>query len=94
MSELNPDLKYDSQATDYTKHVREKRNGCVPTPPQPGDILYCQHCGKAMMPEDFSSNELIRRREFKWQLHHRCMLEIEALCDRQTVGLLSERQQR
>lgn len=94
MSELNPDLEHGNQATDYLKQVKNKRNGCVPKPPLPGEYLHCQHCGKVMMPEDFHPNEIIKRREFKWQLHYRCMQEIEALCDRQTTGLLSERQRR
>lgn len=71
-----------------------KRNSCVPEPPKPGEVMICQGCGKPMLPKDFSDNELIRKREFKWQMHNKCMQEMEAKCDRQTPGLLSERAQR
>ena len=42
----------------------EKRNSRVPKPPKPGEIIYCQRCGLAMMPEDFSKDKKIRKKEF------------------------------
>lgn len=70
----------------------EKRNSRVPKPPKPGEIIYCKMCGLAMMPEDFSKDKKIRKKEFKWQCHYACMKKAEELCDLKTVGLLAERQ--
>lgn len=67
------------------------KNYLVPPPPKPGEIMICQHCGKPMMPEDFSKNEKIRRHEFKWHLHWACEQALLDLVDRQTPGLLAER---
>ncbi len=68
------------------------KNYLVPPPPKPGEIIICQQCGKPMYPEDFSDDPKIRRHEFKWHIHWKCEQEIWDLVDRQTPGLLSERQ--
>lgn len=72
---------------EESKHVR------LPTPPKPGEIMHCQFCGKPMLPEQFSKVPFVRKREFKWQIHEKCMMEMESLCDRQTPGLVADRQQ-
>lgn len=83
------------EAQEYLKNVNHgQANSAVPKPPKPGEIMRCQHCGKAMHPEDFSEQEIVRRREFKWQMHQKCMLAAELQCDLNTPGILSERQQR
>ena len=80
---------------NYLKNVNmDQKNSAVPKPPKPGEMMYCQQCGRPMPPESFSKSELIRRREFKWQMHHACMMELQNRCDRYTPGLLSERNQR
>lgn len=63
----------------------------VPPPPKRGEYIICQHCGKVMKPEDFSKNPAIRKKEFKWHLHHQCQQAMLDMCDKQTLGLLSQR---
>lgn len=63
-----------------------------PKPPKRGELIYCQWCGKPMYPQDFSKDPKIRKREFKWQIHYACEQKIWDFADRQTPGLLGERQ--
>lgn len=67
---------------------------CLPNPPKRGEIMYCQHCGKPMLPQDFSKNPIIRKKEFKWQIHYSCQQVMMDMCDRNTKGLSAERKQR
>ena len=69
------------------------RNYMVPPPPKPGEYIYCIHCGKAMLPEDFSKDPKIRKHEFKWHIHWECEQKIWELADRQTPGLIADRKQ-
>lgn len=66
---------------------------CIPRPPKKGEKMRCQQCGKVMLPKDFSTNPLIRKREFKWQMHNACMISISEQCDLKTRGLVQERKQ-
>lgn len=70
---------------------KQKKNSMVPKPPKPGEYIYCQVCGKKMLPEDFSKDPKIRQHEFKWHLHHECENKMFDLADRQTHGLMAER---
>ena len=47
-------------------------NYMLPKPPKPGEIIYCQICGRPMLPQDFSKDPKIRKREFKWHIHNAC----------------------
>ena len=67
-------------------------NYLVPPPPKPGEVIMCQQCGKPMYPEDFSKDPKIRKHEFKWHIHNACEQQIWDLVDRQTPGLMAERQ--
>lgn len=70
------------------------RNSMVPPPPKPGELMYCQLCGKPMYPKDFSSDIKIRKREFKWQIHAKCEEEMWKRLDNSVPGLMSERKAR
>lgn len=73
----------------------ERRKGqgyMVPPPPKPGELIICQQCGKPMYPEDFSTDPKIRKHEFKWHIHWACEQQIWDMVDRQTPGLMAERQ--
>ena len=74
------------------EEISKGRNYRVPPPPKRGEIMICQHCGKPMLPEDFSKDEKIRKHEFKWQIHHKCEEQLWHLVDMETPGLLAERQ--
>lgn len=77
---------------EYLKNINpNKRNSCVPPPPKPGEIMYCQMCRKPMMPEDFSSDIKKAKYEFKFQVHWACKIAVDEYLDRITPGLLSER---
>ena len=67
------------------------QNWMLPEPPKPGELIYCNICGKPMYPKDFSKDPKIRKREFKWQQHNLCQENMFLQCDLQTPGLLSER---
>lgn len=71
---------------------KKGKNYMLPEPPKPGEYIYCQLCGKAMMPKDFNSDLKIRQKEFKWQMHWACQQAQFDRCDRGTPGLLAERQ--
>lgn len=92
LEQINDKAFSDAQSF-MNKDMNKVKNSAVPKPPGPGEIMYCQHCGKPMLPKDFSKDEKIRRREFKWQIHHKCEMDILNLIDRSTPGLLSERRQ-
>ena len=81
------------QLAQYVANNSENKdiNLGPPPPPKPGELIYCQWCGKPMYPEDFSKDPKIRKREFKWQIHYACEQQIWAEADRQTPGLLGER---
>lgn len=80
--------------TENTIAPSQLKNGNVPKPPKPGEIMYCQFCGKPMLPKDFSKNPIIRKREFKWQIHYACQEKMSALCDINTPGVIAERKQK
>ena len=69
------------------------KNYMLPKPPAPGEYIYCKVCGKVMMPEHFSKDPVIRKKEFKWQIHWECQEAQFRRCDMETPGLLSERSQ-
>ena len=75
--------------------IRERdshgKNSMVPKPPPSGKYIICQHCGKPMLPEDFSKDKETRKKEFKWQMHMKCMEALLDECDRMTPGLLADR---
>jgi len=73
------------------KENQKGQNWMLPPPPKPGEIIHCRICGQAMYPKDFSNIPSIRQKEFKWQQHYTCMMNMFDECDRQTPGLLSER---
>ena len=72
--------------------VYGRKDSLVPPLPKPGEVIICQQCGKPMYPKDFSKDPKIRKREFKWHLHHACEQRLLDLCDINTRGLLAERQ--
>lgn len=77
---------------DFLKNVNEKKsNSMCPKPPKPGEVIICQICNTPMLPEHFSKNPKIRKREFKWHMHQYCMQQMEDFVDRSTPGLLAER---
>lgn len=81
----------DSIEKDVHSFVKDTRNCGLPTPPKPGEIMYCQYCGKPMLPQHFSKNKVIRKREFKWQIHNECFMEMDKMADLKTHGLIAER---
>lgn len=85
--------RYVAQNTQIlvAEEKRKGRNYMVPPPPKPGEVIICQHCGRPMLPEDFSKNPATRRHEFKWHIHEACEKQIWDLVDRQTPGLMAER---
>ena len=87
------EAKKDSDT--YIKNVDlNKRNSMIPKPPKPGELMYCQICGKVMYPKDFSTDVKIRKYEFKWHIHKSCEEKMFGLADRNTPGLLAERGQK
>lgn len=70
---------------------KNNNKSCLPKPPKKGEIMYCQVCGKAMLPKDFDKNPIIRKKEFKWQTHYKCQQESFKRCDLNTQGLMAER---
>lgn len=79
-------LDKNGTAKDFTS------NGInVPTPPKKGEIIFCQMCGKPLLPEHFSKEEYKRKREFKWQIHPQCFDAMNDMADRGVPGLLAER---
>lgn len=76
---------------DIDKFVGDSKKISVPKPPKKGEIIICQVCGEKMLPENFSKNEMERKREFKWHCHWDCMQKKFNECDRKTPGLLGER---
>ena len=79
----------NSTVTSFTKGKQK-----FPTPPKKGELMYCQMCGKPMLPEEFSKNEILRKREFKWQIHARCFDELDNITDRSVPGLMAERKKK
>lgn len=73
------------------KEKLKKKGSLAPPPPKKGEVMVCTVCGKEMLPEDFSEDKLIRKREFKWHCHWDCQQAKLDECDRKTPGLLSER---
>lgn len=91
----------NEELAEYVKQVQgqslqaEKEKGknyMLPEPPKPGEYIKCRICGKIMLPEHFSKDVTIRKREFKWQIHWSCQQAQFDRCDRETPGLLAERQ--
>lgn len=79
-------------ASNLAEQEKQKGRGrLVPPPPKKGELIICQHCGKPMLPEDFSKDPKVRRHEFKWHIHSACEQDIWSLVDRQTPGLMAER---
>ena len=76
----------NSEASSFTS-----RGSRVPTPPKPGEIMICQMCGQPLLPEHFSKNLIMRRREFKWHIHPWCFEEMNSIADRGVPGLMAER---
>lgn len=78
--------------TGTTKEDQERgKDWMLPPPPKKGEIIHCRVCGKEMLPKDFSKNEFERKKEFKWQIHWKCMEKLFDQCDRETPGLIDER---
>ena len=73
------------------EEMKKGKGYLAPPPPKPGEIIICQQCGKPMYPEDFSKDPKIRMHEFKWHIHYACEQQIWDLVDRQTPGLMAER---
>lgn len=93
-------LPSNEELAEYVKQVQSQsveaenqkgRNYMLPAPPQPGEYIKCRICGKVMLPENFSKDPHIRKREFKWQIHWECQQHQFDLCDLQTPGLIAER---
>lgn len=77
---------------NFIKNIdMNKKNSAVPKPPKPGEIMYCNVCGKPIMPEDFSEDDWNAKYEFKWHLHSKCRIYAHKRLDYLTKGLLSER---
>lgn len=85
--------KQISEMQDQLRDVENSKgkNWMLPKPPEPGEIIYCKVCKQPMLPKDFSEDTNIRKKEFKWQMHWKCMQSCFDQCDIQTPGLLSER---
>lgn len=81
------------EATEkFVNNIDKNRKGAmVPPPPKPGEYIYCQMCGEKMLPEHFSKDEKIRKREFKWHIHEKCFVKVDEILDQMTPGLLAER---
>lgn len=88
------------QLAEYVKAIQEQsvqeelskgKNYMLPKPPAPGEYIKCQICGEIMLPEHFSKDPKIRKREFKWHIHWVCEQNVWNQLDRQTPGLLAER---
>lgn len=89
-AKINMQNEYIDRLNKY-KVNQDGRNSKVPPPPKPGELIHCLYCGEVMYPEDFSKDKIIRKKEFKWQCHYRCMQKAYQMCDLKTPGLLSER---
>lgn len=81
----------DNAVNEMQEFIKDTRKTTLPKPPKPGEVMICQYCGKPMYPKDFSKDEKIRKREFKWHLHNSCMIAMSNLADLKTHGLLAER---
>lgn len=81
------------QAELNAAEIAKGKNYMLPEPPKPGEYIYCRLCGKRMLPEDFNKDVKIRKKEFKWQMHWKCQQAQFDRCDRETPGLLAEREQ-
>ena len=80
------------ETDQYLRNVNAKKQGSMLPPlPKPGEVIHCQACQEAMPPEAFSKDPKIRKREFKWHMHIKCMDYMFDLVDRSTPGLISER---
>ena len=76
----------------------------LPKPPKKGELMYCQMCGKPIYTREyaqkhnidmslcFSEDKKTRISEFKWQVHNACKERAFDMADRQTPGLLGERE--
>lgn len=98
IGEQNPEIiqansKSDDETKGFIGHVDPyKKNSAVPPVPKPGEIMHCQICRKPMLPEDFSKDPAIRKREFKWHVHEACRNYIvNDYLDRITPGIMAER---
>lgn len=86
------ELEARNEALKYVGKIdKTKPNSMCPPPPAPGTIMKCQLCEGEMLPKNFSKNEAMRKKEFKWHIHEACFLEMDKLIDRSTPGLISER---
>lgn len=96
MTDTEAIAKYvQNNAEAYASEVNAAgRNSMVPPPPKPGELMYCQLCGKPMYPQDFSKDIKIRKREFKWQVHSKCEEDMWKQMDNSMPGLMAERKQR
>lgn len=79
------------EGNDINKFTGNGQN--VPKPPKKGEIMICQICGKPILPDQFSTNENERKREFKWHIHSACYQFIDEFIDRSVPGLISERKE-
>ena len=86
--------EYVKQVQEYSLQAEKEKgkNYMLPKPPAPGEYIVCRVCGKTMLPEDFNKDPAIRKKEFKWQIHWKCQQAQFDRCDRETPGLLAERQ--
>ena len=88
--------KQIAEMQDELRNIENEKgqNWMLPEPPKPGELIYCNICGKPMYPKDFSKDPKIRKREFKWQIHYACQEKMSALCDINTPGVIAERKQK
>lgn len=70
----------------------EKGKYSLPAP-KPGEIMICQGCGKPMYAKDFSKDKKIAEREFKWHMHDKCMKMAEEYLDRNTPGVMQDKEE-
>lgn len=88
------DFEGDPDVERILRHYDTSRpNYLVPPPLKPGESCICRFCDKEITPEHFQNieSEIRRKYCFKWQIHEQCADHMEAIADRQTTGLLSER---
>ena len=81
---------YKGNDTSISQFLNGKDGG-IPKPPRRGEIIRCLVCGEPMPPSAFSKIPAVRKREFKWQCHEKCINYMLDVCDRETTGLLAER---
>lgn len=84
-------FNYEKGKDESTSKFLGNGRGGAPKPPKRGEIIKCLVCGRPMPPSEFSTNPIIRKREFKWQCHDACMQNMFATCDKETPGLITER---